>query len=221
MESVAKQVKTRRYDNAARLAKSGRTRQAILDAARTQMLKRGYRGTTIADIARLADVHVDTVYALVGRKAVLLRELIEQAISGSQRAIPAEERDYVSAIRSEPDPQRKLAIYAHAMRAIHARLAPLLLALRDASTTEPEARAVWKEISARRARNMRELAKDLESVGGIRTGMSIAEAGDIIWVTNSAEVYVLLTDERGWSARRYERWLTDTWARLVLPEHRS
>ena len=214
---MTKQVKTRHYDNTARSEQSDETRQAILDAARAQMLEQGYRATTIAAIARSAGVHVDTVYALVGRKPVLLRELIEQAISGSDEAIPAEQRHYVSAIRSEPDPRRKLAIYARATREIHARLAPLLLALRDASTTEPEARQVWEEVSERRARNMRELAQDLKSVGGIRSGLSIAEAADTIWVTNSAEVYVLLTTERGWPPRRYERWLADTWSRLLLP----
>jgi len=218
MGAVAKQVKTRKYDNAARLAKSDETRQAILDAARAQMLERGYRATTIAGIARAAGVHVDTVYALVGRKPVLLRELIEHAISGSDGVIPAEQRDYVAAIRSEPDARRKLAIYARATREIHARLAPLLMALRDASTTEPEAEAVWGEISARRALNMRRFAEELNSAGGIRPGLSITDAADTIWVTNSAEVYVLLTVERGWTPRRYERWLADTWARLLLPD---
>ena len=215
---VSKHVKKRPYDNSARLEQSNNTRQAILDAARFQLLERGYRATTIADIARRAGAHVDTVYTLVGRKPALLRELIEQAISGTDKAIPAEQRDYVSAIRAEPDPRRKIAIYAHATREIHARLAPLLLALRDASTTEPDARAVWDEISERRAKNMRELAKDLESVDGIRAGLSIAEAADTIWVTNSAEVYVLLTTERGWPPDRYERWLADTWSRLLLPD---
>nr|MBA2738192.1 TetR/AcrR family transcriptional regulator [Nocardioidaceae bacterium] len=37
-----------------------------------------------------------------------------------------------------------------------------------------------------------------------------------IWATNSSELYVLLTVERGWSADRYERWLADTWCRLLL-----
>ncbi len=219
MGAMARQVKKKRsYDNSARLEQSNETRQAILDAARFQMLERGYRATTIADIARRAGVHVDTVYALVGRKPVLLRELIEHAISGTNEEIPAERRDYVAAIRAEPDPRRKLAIYARATREIHARLAPLLLALRDASTTEPEARAVWDEISERRATNMRDLAKDLNSVGGIRVGLSIAEAADTIWVTNSAEVYVLLTVERGWTPHRYEHWLVDTWSRFLLPD---
>jgi AcrR family transcriptional regulator len=219
MGAVARQVKKKRsYDNSARLEQSNETRQAILDAARFEMLDRGYRATTIARIARRAGVHVDTVYALVGRKPVLLRELIEHAISGTNEAIPAERRDYVAAIRAEPDPRRKLTIYARATREIHARLAPLLLALRDASTTEPEARKVWNEISKRRATNMRDLAKDLNSVGGIRVGLSVDEAADTIWVTNSAEVYVMLTAERGWTPHRYEHWLVDTWSRLLLPD---
>ncbi len=217
MGAMAKQVKKRTYDNRARREQSNETRQAILDAARFEMLERGYRATTIAGIARRAGVHVDTVYALVGRKPVLLRELIEHAISGTDEPIPAERRDYVEAIRAEPDPQRKLAIYARATRKIHARLAPLLLALREASTTEPDARAIWEEISERRATNMHELAKDLKSAGGIRAGLSIAEAADTIWVTNSAEVYVLLTTERGWTPNRYEQWLADSWSRLLLP----
>jgi AcrR family transcriptional regulator len=217
MGVVSEQVNKRRYDNSARLEQSNETRRAILDAARSRMLERGYRATTVADIARRAGVHVDTVYALVGRKSVVLRELIEQAISGRDEAVPAEQRDYVAAIRAEPDPRGKLAVYARATREIHGRLAPLLVALRDASTTEPEARAVWDEISERRAMNMRRLAEELRTVGGIRPGLTVAEAADTIWVTNSAEVYLMLTTERNWSPRRYERWLADTWSRLLLP----
>lgn len=218
MGAMVRQVKRKRaYDNSARLEQSNETRQSILDAARSQLLERGYRATTIADIARVAGVHVDTVYTLVGRKPVLMRELIEHAISGTDEVVSADRRGYVAAIRAERDPRRKLAIYARATREIHGRLAPLLLALRDASTTEPEVRAVWDEISERRATNMRELVKDLKSVGGIRAGLSIAEAADTIWVTNSAEVFVLLTTERGWTTSRYERWLVDTWTRLLLP----
>ena len=215
---MVKPVKSRRYDNAGRHAQSEDTRQRILDGARAIIVDRGYRATTIAAIARTAGVHVDTVYELVGRKPVLLRELIEQAISGTEGAVVAEERDYVKAIRAEPDPARKLVIYARAVRQIQSRVAPLFLALRDASATDAEANEVWRQISARRARNMRRLAADLKAAGGIRTGLSIDEAADVIWVTNSAELYVLLTVERGWTLNRYERWLADTWCRLLLPD---
>ena len=150
---------SRDYNSAARAAQSHATRQRIVESARALMLERGYRATTIAAIARHAEVHVDTIYELVGRKPMVLRELIEQAISGSDTAVPAEERDYVAAIRNEPEPRAKLAIYARATREIHERMAPLVLALRDASATEPEAHEVWQTISDRRSSNMRKLAQ--------------------------------------------------------------
>lgn len=216
MEPVAKDVKRRPYDNGARQAQSTETRERILDAARELLAERGYRATTIGAVARRAGVHVDTIYDLVGRKAVILRELIERAISGTSGPVVAEDRDYVQAIRAEPDPARKLALYAAAMRTIHGRMAPLYLALRDASSTEPEAAAVWQEISERRAANMVKLARDLAEAGGLRADLPIDEAADVIWATNSAELYVLLTVERGWTPERYERWLADAWSRLLL-----
>lgn len=215
--AVPKEVKSRSYDNAGRESQSAETRQRIVEAARRLMVEKGYRGTTIAAVAERAGVHVDTVYQLVGRKPVLLRELIEQAISGTTGAIAAEDRDYVRAMAREPDPARKLDIYAGAIRHIQARMAPLLLALRDASSTEPDAARVWREISERRAANMRKLAQELAAAGGLRPGLSVDEAADVIWATNSPEVYVLLTTERGWTPERYEGWLADTWHRLLLP----
>ena len=215
---MARQVKSRTYDNAGRQAQSGETKRRILEAARGLVVERGYRGTTVAEIARRADVHIDTVYQLVGRKPVVLRELIEQAVSGTSGAVAAEERQYVKDIQAEPDPGRKLDIYARAVREIQGRMAPLHLALRDASTTDPEAEAVWREISDRRAANMRRLAQGLEAAGGLRAGVSVDEAADVIWATNSSELYVLLTAERGWSPARYERWLAETWRRLLLPD---
>ncbi|MBA3268516.1 MAG: hypothetical protein H0T70_09715 [Acidimicrobiia bacterium] len=65
---------------------------------------------------------------------------------------------------------------------------------------------------------MRKLVRDLDAAGGLRAGLSVDEAADVIWATNSSELYVLLTAERGWTPARYERWLADTWCRLLLPD---
>lgn len=211
-----RRVKPRAYDAASRQAQSGETRQRIVATARDLIVKRGYRATTIAAIAAKAEVSVDTVYELVGRKPLLLRELIEQALSGTDHPVAAEERAHVIALLAEPDPSKKLTIYARAVRKTQARMAPLFLALRDASSTEPEARLVWQQISERRASNMRKLARNLRDAGGLREDLSINEAADVVWATNSSELYVLLTVERGWSGRRYEAWLADTWRRLLL-----
>lgn len=217
MTDVAEPVKRRSYDTAGRQARSAQTRQRILDAARDLLIADGYRATTISAIALRAEVNADTVYELVGRKPVLLRELIEQALSGTDHPITAEARDHVKAIRAEPDPSAKLAIYARAVRLTQARMAPLFLALRDASTTEPEAHLVWQEISERRATNMRTFVRDIRDAGGLRDDLTIEAAGDMVWAMNSSELYVLLTIERGWSPSRYECWLADSWRRLLLP----
>ena len=87
---MAGNVKRRPYNAANRQANSRETKQRIMAAARQAMIEFGYRGATVAQIADTAQVNVDTVYALVGRKAVILRELIEQAISGTDEPVVAE-----------------------------------------------------------------------------------------------------------------------------------
>ena len=206
----------RNYDGSGRRAASARTRQRILDAARDLIVDAGYRNTTVTAVADRAGVSPATVYELVGRKATILRELIEQAISGTDQAIAVDDRDYVRAIAAEPDAAAKLAVYAAAVTRIQQRMAPLFLALRDASTTEPEARAVWSEIGERRAANMRRFATELAATGQLRDGLRVDDVADVIWATNSAEFFALLTAERGWSARHFEEWLTETWQRLLL-----
>ena len=206
----------RSYDTAQRRLQSAASRQRIVDEARTLFLAQGYRTTTIADIASAAGVNPDTVYRLVGRKPMVLREIIEQALSGTDHAVAGADRSYVRAMATEPDPVVKLEIYAAAVREIHGRLAPLFVALRDASSTEPEAEQVWKEIGERRAANMRKLVRDVRSAKNARYATSTSEAADTVWALNSAELYVMLTVERGWTPQQYERWLARSLRQVVL-----
>lgn len=209
----------RGYQSEQRRAQSEATRQRILVTAQALVVERGYRGTTIAELARRADVHVDTIYELVGRKPLILRELIERAISGTDQPLDPFERDYVQEIAAEPDAGRKLDLYAAAMRRILSQLAPLFLALRDASATDPEAAQVWSQISDRRATNMRLLAADLLATGQLRGGLSMDEVADTIWATNSPDLHRLLVQDRGWSPEHYQEWLADSWRRLFLSEN--
>ena len=165
----------RSYDSQGRREQSDQTRNRILDTARELLTTKGYRATTVAEIARGADVHVDTIYALVGRKPEILRVLIELAISGEDHPLEPDERDYVQRMRCEPDPVARLAIYAAATRAIQARMAPLFLALRDASSTDDQARSVWQAINDRRAENMRRLV--IENLAGVTRALQ-AQARD-------------------------------------------
>ena len=89
---MAEPVK-RRYDTTRRQQGAARTQAAILDAARELFGTRGYAATPMTAIADQAGVALDTVYAAVGRKPELARLLVETAISGTDQAVPAEQRD--------------------------------------------------------------------------------------------------------------------------------
>jgi AcrR family transcriptional regulator len=206
----------RRYDATRRRQAAARTRAAILDAARDLFTERGYTATSMAAIAERAGVALDTVYASAGRKSELARLLIDIAISGTDRAIPAEQRDYVRAIQAAPDAETKIAIYAAAMAAIAPRMAPVLSIIQQAAPAEPELAALWQEIAARRAANMRRFVADLAAVTTLR--LDPDEAADVVWATNAAELYQLLAGQRGWTPQRYQHFLADTWRRLLLPD---
>ncbi len=204
----------RRYDASKRREAAAHTRQAIMDAALELFTDRGYAATPMTAVAKRAGVALDTVYAAVGRKAELARLLIETAISGGSQAVPAEQRDYVQAIRAASDAETKIAIYALAMRGIAGRLAPVLSIIEQAAPAEPELAALWRQISERRAANMRRFVADLAAVAELRVEPD--DAADIVWATNAPELYQLLVSQRGWSPERYERFLADSWCRLLL-----
>lgn len=209
-------VKPRPYRSPVREEQARRTRQAILAAARELFGEQGYAATTIAQIAAAAGVAVDTVYASVGTKPVLMRLLMETAISGTDQAVPAEQRDYVQQIRAAATAEGKIRLYAAAVTKVNTRLAPLHLVLRGAAATAPELSTIRDEISERRAANMRLFAQDLAATGQLRPGLALDEVADVVWSMNSAEYFTLLVRERGWDPDRFAAWLADAWCRLFL-----
>lgn len=206
----------RRYDATRRRRAAAATRRRILEEARTLFVTEGYAATPVSLIAERSGVSTDTVYAAVGPKPAVFRELVELALSGTEEVVPGPDRDYAVRMRAEPDAVGKLAIYAEAVTAIQLRLAPLFVALRHAASADDQLAALWSEISQRRARNMRMLTADLAATGRLRPDLTHDEAADVIWATNSAEFFSQLVHERGWSPERFQTWLLDAWVRLLL-----
>jgi AcrR family transcriptional regulator len=207
---------TRSYRSKVRQEQARRTRQTILDSARRLFAERGYAATTIAAIAADAEVAQDTVYAAAGRKPEIFRLLLETAISGTDEAVPAEERDYVRRVRAADRAREKIEIYAAAVREIGERMAPLHRMLREAAGQSPDLAAIRDAIAQRRAANMRLFAQDLAATGDLRDGLDVDQIADVVWSTSSAEFYGLLVLERGWTPDAFQQWLADTWCRLFL-----
>lgn len=215
-------VKTlRAYRSQHRTEQAAATRRAVIEAARKLFITDGYVATTVTRIAKDAAVNVDTLYAAVGRKPTILREVVETAISGSDHAVPAAERDYVKAVWAAETAAEKIEIYAAAFALMGPRISPIFQALRDAATSDPQCAELYAEITGRRADNMRLFAADLRSTGSLRPDLTDDQVGDIIWSMNATEFYVLLVDQRGWTPTQFGAFLADAWRRLLLVDATS
>jgi AcrR family transcriptional regulator len=207
----------RRYEAPNRRAAAVQTRRRILEAARWLFLERGYVATSMAAIAAAAGVSHETVYAAFGPKPALFRYLIEIALSGTDAPVPALERASTRDMQAEPDPSRRLEMFARVIRLIQERLAPLFDVLREGARTDPDLKACLDELSERHVGHMRAFAANLAAVGGLCDGLSIEMAGDVIWIMTSVEFFLLCVRDRGWTADFFEQWLADALKRLLLP----
>jgi len=214
---MSEEVKTHRpYRSAQRAERASETRRAVLAAARKLFVDKGYAGTTVAQIADDAGVNVDTLYAAVGRKPAILRAVVESAISGRDQPVPADERDYVVAIRAARTAGEKIDRYAAALAEMGPRTAPIFRALRDAAATDQLCAALYAEITERRRVNMGRFAEELRATGSVRADLPDDEVADIVWSMNSHEYYLLFVHDRGWSAAKFGAHLADAWRRLLL-----
>jgi hypothetical protein len=68
---------------------------------------------------------------------------------------------------------------------------------------------------------MRRFAAELRATGALRPDLTDDEVADIIWSMNSAEYYVLLVEQRGWTTDRFAVHLADTWRRVLLADLRA
>jgi AcrR family transcriptional regulator len=205
----------RRYDATGRRAAAEVTRQRILGAARELFLARGYAATTMAAIAEAAGVSVETIYLSVGPKAALVRYLVEMALSGTDRPVPALERAGVREIMSEPDAGRKVRLFARLVRQLQERLAPIWAVVVEAASTDAELAALIAELNQRHVGTMRLFVEHLAATGGLRAEVPPDLAADIIWAMNSPAFYRLLVIDRGWSGDTLERFLADAWHLLL------
>jgi AcrR family transcriptional regulator len=212
---MTESVKRRSYDASRRRAAAGRTRAAVLRAARELFTTRGYAATSVAEIARAAGVSVDTLYETVGRKPQLLLAVHDMELAGTAAPVEVEQRDYVKQIRAAPDAAAKITTYAEALGRLLPRTVPLLESLREAGQTDPACREVYQAIRDRRAGNMRLFAADLRSTGELRDDLDDDTVADLVWSMNAPEYYLLITS-RGRTPEQYAAMIRDVWIQTLL-----
>jgi AcrR family transcriptional regulator len=192
------------------------TRIRVLDAARALFIERGYVVTTVDAIAERADVSSETIYATFGNKRSLLAQLVDVSIAGDVNATPILERDWVQEMREEPDPRRRLRMLAREGRWILERRAAVDEVVRGAASADPEIAALRDLGKAQRFAGQREFLRIVVGATGLREGLDLETAADILYAVGSPETYRLLVVDRGWSGAQFEQWYGETLERLFL-----
>ncbi|MER7605114.1 helix-turn-helix domain-containing protein [Nocardioides sp. NPDC127503] len=193
------------------------TRRRMVRAAYDLFCDNGYLGTTISAIAKEAGVAVPTIYYTFGTKAVLLSEALGAAIVGFDRWRPPPADPQIDELlpwnhwweEFESSPTSDAAFdtfFSHGVGILE-RAAPLVATLHGASG-DPEAAEVLRTSEERRLGAYRESVRIIAAKpGGLRPGLTVAKATDILLVLFSAELYQSVRTGRGWSAERTESFL--------------
>jgi AcrR family transcriptional regulator len=198
-------------------ARTRLARAAVVDAARTLFLERGYGATTVEAISTASDVPSATVYRLFASKRGVLKAVLDVSISGDDEPVAMTDRPQIRERLADPDPAKKLAGLVAVTSEVNSRTAPIYRILVGAASSDRDAAALLENLNRQRHAGQGQVARSLARAGALRPELRERDAADIIYALMSPEVYRLLVVDRKWSPKRYEQWLTQTLIDRLLP----
>jgi AcrR family transcriptional regulator len=197
-------------------ARTRLARRAVIDAARTLFLERGYAATTVEAISKAADVPPATLYRLFASKLGILKVLLDTAIAGDDEPVAVATRPEVAPLFDEPDPVALLAGFAGVTTAINERTNDVHRVLLGAASSDPAAADLLAEVRLQRDRGQRQIVRALVRRKQLQRGLTARAAEDRVHALMAPEVYRLLVVDRGWSPEQYRTWLAATLAQQLL-----
>ena len=182
------------------------TRALIVSVAGRLFAEQGYVATTVEAIASEAGVALQTVYNSVGNKAALLSAVLDAAASG-----PHSPSNVLELMRQRtadaPDFEAVIAVLADWFVEVHRRTGPVVGVIAQAAAVDHAVEKLQTARAMQRLERYAESAAALRSRGGLRSGMSDADAAAAIWSLGHPQTYRALVGEAGWTVRAYRDWL--------------
>ena len=157
------------------------------------------------------------MYRLFASKHGILKALLDVSIVGDHDAVPMADRPQVRELTADLDPRAQLEGFVGVAAQINDRVAPIYRILVSAAATDPDAAALLDGLTQQRQQGQKVIARSLARSGALRSGLKERDAADIIHALLSPEMYRLTVVDRGWSADRYRRWLSDLLVDQLLP----
>ena len=178
------------------------TRERIVEAARTLMAEQGWVATTIDAIAEEAGVASSTVYAAFGTTLAILEEMRHTMLRNAR--LP----ELTSELEAEPDPARRLRLWATMIRQQMESSYDIISIHRQAARADPDFESEYRKVLDNRARHFTDFIHHLGDA--LADPLETNTATDLLWTFSNEELWRELVEERGWSPDEYERWLAAT-----------
>lgn len=214
---ISDPVKPKRtYNSARRQAQAEATRRGILEVAQRLFVRDGYVATTIEAIAAEAGVSAKTVYDAFATKAGVLRGVWDLALKGDTSDVPVAALPRYVEILEENDPRRMVAVLVRNSMVVKQRIGDVLQVIRDASAVDADSGDLWQLIRSDFHANQRVLVEAIAKRKGLKSGLSVDKAADILWMLNSPDTWLMLRVERGWSVQEFAKWFLETATQQLL-----
>ena len=195
-----------------RKERAAATRHKIVAAATSLFAERGYQATTMSEIARAADVAVQTVHFVFHTKAALLNEAFETAVLSDLG--PPAQQPWFHALAHETDGRKLLASIVANVAPIAERAAPLSRVIRAAP--DEDAAAVWARQEQLRRDGYQHMIGLLAADGRLRADLNVEQATDILMFILGPDSYQILVNDYGWTTQRWKSWAAETLTQQLL-----
>ena len=103
------------------------------------------------------------------------------------------------------------------MARVQERYADLHEVLQMAAAADGELAELWQASEDERRTGAGYVIDALLGKGPLKPGLDRDSAVDLLWVFNASGIFRRLVRRRGWTSRRYEQWLADTFCDQLLP----
>ncbi len=188
---------------------SRETRRRIVATATKLFLRDEYLRVTMNALAKEADVAVRTLYLSYANKTAILSAAFDTAVAGDDEPVPIVERDWYKSLASDPSGPVCVANFFDHSATIIERSTPLYAVIRAASA-EPEVAELLATNKRERHAALLGVAERIAQKKGFRKDLTAEDAAGIMYALSSAESYLMLVNEHGWSSKQWRRWTLAT-----------
>ncbi len=206
---------TRRYNSVLRQEQAQATQARVVAAAGDLFGRQGYARTSVKQIAAVAGVAVETIYAIGGKATVFLRAF-GTAFSGTLGGASLLDLEATADVWTATSLEDAVAGLVGFIVDSNRRSAGLWTAYVEAARREDALRDAY-------AAQMRAMREDGHRVldAFVANGLcppprDAARTVDEVWVILHPSQYVLLVQHAGWAVEAYQGWMADRVLRTLV-----